>query len=434
MSTSRDSAVPPGSSAAAPVTATGQHANPELAAYYADRGLLGRNVALILLLNVGWSASLNVVNPLITLRMNERGFDTAALGMIGSVNSWAVCFLVMYFSWKSDHTVSRFGRRIPFLFISAPMIVLTIALFPFVELPWLLLLLMALQLFFMDMKGSTIPLLSIDCVPRAILARVLALNSIALGVVGFFAMRYGMRAADLQPAVPYLCTAALMVGTTLLAGFLIREPPIRNPATVPFDPGAALRVGWRDRRAIVLMLGVGSVHSFFVMHNTWIWLYAKNDLGLTRAQLGDAFSWAILAGILIAFPAGWVIDRFGSYVVVVVFWLLSLAAFATVMVVSTIPGLIAYTLLIALLPSLYNAADIMVYKTAHPRDVGSVTSSNSFTRNLYIGCLTFISGFLIKHFDNNYKLAFALGMAMSTVGLVLIFVYRFLMRRKAPAA
>lgn len=77
----------------------------------------------------------------------------------------------MYFSWKSDHTVSRWGRRVPYLWISTPGIIVTVALFPFMTCKWVLLVLVLIQLFFMDWKNSTISLLQIDLVPRNVLAR-----------------------------------------------------------------------------------------------------------------------------------------------------------------------------------------------------------------------------------------------------------------------
>lgn len=404
---------------------------PELAAYYRDRRLVTRNAALILLLGLGWSVCFSVVGPLMQLRMNAAGLNEGALGLLNSVNSWAISILVMYFSWKSDHTVSRFGRRIPYLFISSPFIILTVVLFPFFADKWILIGLMIVQLFFMDMKNSTCSILYIDCIPRAILARVCSLMGVVLSGVGFLAMRYGMKLADISEKMPYLLTGVILIITSLTGGFLIREPPIRTPTTESFKPWSAIKIGWRDRRAIVLMLGVGAIQSFWIMYSTWIWLYAKNVLGLTRAESGAAISWSVLAGVVVAYPAGWAIDRLGSYPVLATYWVLSMVTCIMSLNMSTIHGLTAVTLMCSILGPMYGAADIMVYKSSHPAEIGSVTSTNAFLRNLYTGCLVFVSGFLIEKSGHNYKLAFILGMVMSTVGFGLFFVYRHLMRKDA---
>jgi hypothetical protein len=90
---------------------------PELKAYYDNRPLLWRNVLWFMVLNIGWSVCFTVVGPLMTLRMNspEIGMGERMIGAVGATNGYIVSFLVMYFSWKSDHTVSRWGRRIPYL-------------------------------------------------------------------------------------------------------------------------------------------------------------------------------------------------------------------------------------------------------------------------------------------------------------------------------
>jgi len=125
----------------------------ELAAYYANKPLMWRNIVLIGLCNVGWSIVFGIVSPLIVLRLLELGVRENIQATINSANGIALAFLVMYFAWKSDHFVSRIGRRKPFLFLSAPFIIGAIGLFPLVSKAHLVSVLMGLycvQLFFMD--------------------------------------------------------------------------------------------------------------------------------------------------------------------------------------------------------------------------------------------------------------------------------------------
>ena len=91
--------------------------SPELEKYYADKPLMWRNIALIGLCNIGWGVVGGIVTPLVVLRLLELGLRENIQATINSANGLALAFLVMYFSWKSDHTVSRFGRRKPFLFL-----------------------------------------------------------------------------------------------------------------------------------------------------------------------------------------------------------------------------------------------------------------------------------------------------------------------------
>ncbi len=110
--------------------------DPALRAYYGNRPLMWRNLGFILLLNLGWAVSFTVVGPLMQLKVNSAGLHEGGIGIVNTINAWAYSILVMYFAWKSDHTVSRLGRRIPYLFISAPIIILAVILFPIVHSMW----------------------------------------------------------------------------------------------------------------------------------------------------------------------------------------------------------------------------------------------------------------------------------------------------------
>src|SRR5438045_3933861 len=87
----------------------------ELEAYYKQRKLMWRNVVIIGISNVGWGCVFQIVNPLIVMRLLDLGVRENIQGTMQSANGYAVAFLVMLFSWLSDHTISRYGRRKPYL-------------------------------------------------------------------------------------------------------------------------------------------------------------------------------------------------------------------------------------------------------------------------------------------------------------------------------
>ncbi|MCK6489889.1 MAG: MFS transporter [Planctomycetes bacterium] len=410
-----------------------QASTPELAAYYADRSILRRNIIVLMACNASWQLVSTVVAPLMTLHMSDCGISNGTLGLINSINLWVVSVLVMYFSWRSDHTVSRFGRRVPYFLVSAVFLIAVQALFPWFDSPITLITLYAVLLLFGDLKNSTYVLLPIDCFPRARLAQLASIYSIVSGLVGFAALRWGFHAVEGAEWMAYVGGAAFMFATSFLV-FLIREPPVHNPTSESWKPWSALAIGWRDRRTIVLMLGVGMIHSFIIMYNTWVWLFAKKDLGLEKTMIGEALAWSPLIGVALAWPLGWVIDRFGGLRVVVAFWALQAVTCWFAMRIHDQSSLILASVCATIAMPLYTAADLLVFKTAAPAEVGSVTSSNSFTRNLYAGMLMVVSGYLIDALGGDYQAAFALGLAMSTVGLGLLLLHRRLMRRSQPAA
>lgn len=414
-----------------PLRREGQEPPSELEAYYANRGLLKRNIAFIIILTLGWSAAFTYLNPLMQLGLKTSGVSDSMLGLIGGINAWLYSYLVMYFSWKSDRTVSRFGRRIPFLMISAPVIVGTIILFPMFQYAVALVALYMIKAIFMDVKAATIPLLNIDCVPRHMLGRINAINATMVCVVSFLALRFGMGLADHNHYAPYWVGAAILAITSLIGIYYIKEPPIRQKREGRFLPWSAMKVAWQDKRTILLMAGVGLIQISATMCNAWIWLFADKNLGVSRGELGAIMSWGIIVPFLISIPVGILIDRFRGIRMVAVYWVLSVTASLWLVFSANSPvTLTIAAMIIAAMGPFYGAADIKVYREADPKDVGSITSTNSCLRALIAGLASYASGLLIQHGGGDYRIAFVFGAAVSTLGFICMLIHSRL--NKAP--
>lgn len=407
--------------------------SPELAAYYDNRPLMWRNLTFILILNLGWSVAFTVVGPLMQLRVNNAGLGTTGIGIISSINSWAYSFLVMYFAWKSDHTVSRLGRRIPYLLISAPAILLSLLLFPVVHAMWLLAGLWLMKMLFTDIKAATVPLLSIDCMPRRMLARTAAPATMLSAILSFFALRYGVKLSEVSEWLPYYLAAAVLLGATLVGVLCIKEPPIHNPTTEKFRPWSAMKVAWQDRRKVVLMVAVSMFQTFQSVFTVWIWLYASNRLGLSRPEIAHAMSWAILCGVAVAFPISWLNDRLSSYTLMPIYCLINGCVLWSFLNIQDVNGLILTACLQAITVPFYSGVDIMVYRLAKPADIGSITSTNSCLRGFYNGCIAVLMGWMISTGGDNYDLAYIVAFGLTACALIPLFYYRHLMGKKTAA-
>jgi Na+/melibiose symporter-like transporter len=403
---------------------------PELRQYYGNRRLMWRNLFWLTILNGGWNIVFTVISPLMTLRMNspQVGMGEGMIATIFSINGYAISFLVMYFSWKSDHTISRWGRRIPFLWISAPGIILSIIVFPFVINMWLLVGVMVVQMFFTDWKASTISLLAIDLVPRTMLARTGWIVGIVPGIICFFALRYGMKLADLNEKLPYLIGAGILVVTSLSAGMSIKEPPIQKPQTETFKPWSALKVGWHDRRIVVLMLALPMLLASNVMYNSWLWLFAKNVLHLTRTDMGAVLSWAGLIGMPLGFIYAWLIDRFSPYKLTAIYVLMQVVLCVALFRVHNATGLLVVSVIWILGVGFASAAGMILWRALPPTEVGSITSAAAFINNAFNATLMLLSGQLVERLGHNYHVAFILGMGFTACGFALLMVFRRMVR------
>lgn len=418
----------------------GTEADPRLAAYYADRPLMWRNLALIQCMVAAGAVGVGLAGTLSGLHMRACGIGEDTIALLNSINLWAVSYLVMYFSWRSDHTVSKWGRRTPYVLLSLPFIVVATALFPFFTNAWSLILLYLVKMLFLDMKASTQPLLRIDCVPRDMLGRAGAITTCVSALSFFVVTRYGMRIAEDHPLVPFVGGSLVMAVLTLVCCLFLREPPVTCPAIGGFRPWSALAIGCRDRRVILLMVGVALIGGFYSMFGYWntFWATAPAGIGLgfTKGDYGDAISWQALVAMAVALPCGWIIDRYDGYRVVAAYWLLQLVGFAVVVsLVHDTPTFLFATILCATGGGLGGAAEIMVFKTCDSRHVGSVTSSLSLFRNSINGTLLAVSGWLVVNGGvSDYGRAYVFGIIMASAGLICFWGHHRLMTRTAAPA
>ena len=157
----------------------------------------------------------------------------------------------------------------------------------------------------------------------------------------------------------------------------------------------------------MLIVAVALLHAFPMIFTTWVWFYAKSKLGLTVGDTGVAMSWGLLLQVAFSYPAGWLIDRFGSYLALCIQWVIMLVLVLCAIHVTTANGLILLVVLFSVLP-LQVAGDTILWKTMDKADTGSYTSTVALMRNFCTGTVIAISGYLIK-WTGSYIVAFWFG-------------------------
>ena len=170
------------------------------------------------------------------------------------------------------------------------------------------------------------------------------------------------------------------------------------------------------------------------MQNAWLWFWAKETLHLERQAIFEALSWAGLLNIVLAYPTGWLIDRWGAIRVATVYFVGQLVCFGLAMTISDKFGLIALSLVSAVVAPLYLAVDIMVYKSADPKEIGSITATNSCIRNAWNATLGMAAGWIIFWCGHNYRIGYVMGIVAATAGFTLLWIYRWLLSRSTASA
>jgi hypothetical protein len=83
--------------------------------------------------------------------------------------------------------------------------------------------------------------------------------------------------------------------------------------------------------------------------------------------------------------------------------------------------------------SLQVAGDTILWKSMDKADTGSYTSTVALIRNFCTGTVIAISGYLIK-WTGSYVVAFWFGCVLSSIAIVVFFIYRYIMRSRGTSS
>ncbi len=298
---------------------------------YSRAGLAGA-MSLILLGFFTYTICVAFVPSIMPLKLAALGANNKVIvlimGTIGQIFNITICPMV---SFQSDRFRSRrWGRRIPFILFTMPMLCAAWILFAGMdaEARWmsdllapcwkiapttmaigLIGVIMALYQFFLMYVGSVIYYIYNDTIPAVLLARFAGLVQVvsALGgaLFSFFIFQHGLehfRMLLLATAVVY----TLGVGTMCL---LLKEPRFPDP-----PPLAAGRKGWRTKLAGMETFFKESFSHRFYWYTFWgvgavaaadcmamFMAFFQLDMGLDMEHIGALYGANGLIGTVISF-------------------------------------------------------------------------------------------------------------------------------------
>jgi maltose/moltooligosaccharide transporter len=242
------------------------------------------------------------------------------VGMIMGIDNFLGMTLQPYIGARSDRTVTRFGRRRPYLLIGMPIAALSLAAIPFARehgfLPLLvvtIILNIAMSLF----RSPTVALMP-DITPAP-------LRSIANGVINLMG---GIGAAIMlfagaslyakSPRYPFIVAGAVMGLIFLVFWFFIREPAITQPADPSEDAPSGLLKALRhvitnpDRNTLVFFTALFAWFVGYQAINTWFTLYGEQILNVPLPKASATLVAFVGTFVVFAVPAGYLGTRFGK--------------------------------------------------------------------------------------------------------------------------
>ncbi len=292
-----------------------------------------------------------VLPSLLPVLLKDHGASNREIAVIGTIYMVANALLTPVISYRSDRFRSRWGRRRPFIFATTPFVVAFLSAIPFAPeilgglmslpgipavlglspvAPLILMfgfLVAGFQVFNMFISSVYYYLIP-DVVPEDHLGRFYALfrvfGNLAAVLFNYFAFGFSathMREIFVGSAVVYGIVITMMC-------WRVREgeyPPVREEGRGTWLSG--IRNYARE------CFGHAYYWWVFIAYSSWTWAVAANvfgvffyreELGMTLDDIGKMTAWAGVLFMVLAYPFGVLLDRWGCHKMLI----LSMGVFA----------------------------------------------------------------------------------------------------------
>jgi len=293
------------------------------------------NIKKTLLLSFGFFASSlawSIYNSFVPQIL--EGFITSTMG-IGFIMTIDNIFGVIFqpiFGGLSDRTRTRFGRRMPYIFIGIPICAAAFALLPVMNSLWSLMAVLIVFTFVMSAWRSPVVALMPDITPGKFRSQANGIVNFMGGVGSLLAFAGGGLLFKVGGfPLPFLMSAVIMVAALLVLALFVREPGQSYQAYQSYQSyeieaeskakaeKQSFKLTKGERNSLLLLLfaiffwftGYNAVETFFT-------LYATNALGMDGGSAAMTLSIFSLTFLIFAIPSGFIGAKIGRKKIIII--------------------------------------------------------------------------------------------------------------------
>lgn len=264
-----------------------------------------------MVISITWSVY-NAFVPVFYERFVHSG---VVLGLLMITDNIIGISLQPWIAHKSDRTWNRFGRRMPYVLLAAPIAAVLFALIPFhTGLLMLLFTALGMNLAMGLYRAPTVALMP-DITPRPLRSQANGIINFMGGLGALVAFFIAAPLYRMNSSLPFLLTAALVFIAVLILWWKIKEPAHLGGEEAVKKIRFTEAVGsvFRPERRSVLYLLL-AIFAWFVGYQgleAFFTLYGINVLGVDAAAGAFALGFFALAFLIFAIPAGYIAGKFG---------------------------------------------------------------------------------------------------------------------------
>jgi len=294
------------------------------------------NMKQTIFLSLGFFASLllwTMYNTNVPLLLEEFVYSSTAIGFIMSIDNFFGVIFQPLFGKISDRTRTRFGRRLPFMFVCMPICALLFIFIPHMAHLWSLMAVVIVFTFMMSLWRTPAVSIMADVTPWHLHSQGNGIVNLMGGIGAIIALGaggvlYGLGGFSLMF---FMVAVVTLVSVILMAVF------VREPEYPPVEPGERLlpafiaekifrsrgmfdktkaqaraKLSKPEFKSLVLLLC--AIFFWFMAYNaveTFFSRYAVHTLGVDAGQANMLLSLFAGALVLFAVPAGYIGAKFG---------------------------------------------------------------------------------------------------------------------------
>jgi MFS family permease len=278
-------------------------------------GEIKLDVKKTLLLSFGFFASSlawSIYNAYVPLLLEGLIASTTIIGFIMTIdNIFGVIFQPL-FGKLSDNTRTRFGKRMPYIFVGIPVCAVAFTLIPKMNTLPSLMAILIIFTFVMSAWRSPVVALMPDLIPGPKRSQANGIVNLLGGLGSLIAFLVGGILFNIGGfSLPFLMSAIVMIMALLVLVFFVREP---KEAYEQEAESKETKVKLEKAELKSLLLILFGVFFWFTGYNaveTFFTLYATNTLGMTAGGATMTLSFFSLTFLSFAVPAGFIGAKIG---------------------------------------------------------------------------------------------------------------------------
>ncbi|MCL2717983.1 MAG: MFS transporter [Lachnospiraceae bacterium] len=280
------------------------------------------NVKATILLSFGFFGSSlvwSVYNAYVPLMLRDTFLLSAfTVGIVMSIDNFFGVIFQPLFGSLSDKTRTRFGRRLPYMYICMPICALLFVFIPVMNKMdkandlWAFMGVVIMFTFVMSIWRTPAVSLMPDLTPGPLRSKANGIVNLMGGIAAILAFAGGGLLFELGGfSLPFQVSAAILIAAMAVLAFFVREPKLPEKIEKK-EKEAKVKLEPKEKKSLILILcaiffwfaGYNAVETFFTS-------YATDTMNVSPGQAAMMLSLFALALVIFAIPAGTIGDKLG---------------------------------------------------------------------------------------------------------------------------